>query len=65
LCDIGRTVTFFPPLDPPDLGGAQISNCTAAKDIVVKAGTVMRLKSKVTKNTGRADGDVLGLACRS
>jgi len=64
VCDIGATVVFFPPLDPIDAGGVQLTSCTPGEDIVVQAGTVLRLKSKVTKNTGRSDGDVLTLICR-
>ena len=64
VCDIGATVVFFPPLDPIDAGGVQLTSCTPGADIVVRAGTVLRLKSKVTKNTGRSDGDALALICR-
>ena len=64
ICDIGATVVFFPPLDPGDAGGAQLNSCTPGKDVVVPAGSLLRLKSRVTKNTGRRDRDSLVLICR-
>jgi cysteine-rich repeat protein len=64
VCDIGASVVFFPPLDPGDVGGAQLSSCTAGRDVVVNAGGVLRLKSRVSKNAGRTDRDVLSLICR-
>jgi cysteine-rich repeat protein len=64
VCDLGASVVFFPPLDPADAGGGQLSNCTPGQDIVVKTNSVLRLTSRVTKNTGRTDGDKLKLICR-
>ena len=64
VCDIGSRVDFFPPLDPADLGGAQLSACTPGIDIVVNAGTILRLRSRATLNGGRNDRDALLLNCR-
>ncbi len=64
VCDIGTRVDFFPPLDPADEGGLQTSTCTPGLDVVVRAGAVMRLRSRVTRNVGRHDKDALTLICR-
>jgi cysteine-rich repeat protein len=64
VCDIGTGVVFFPPLDPADLGGAQLSICTPGVDVVVQAGAVLKLRSRATQNSGRQDKDALVLTCR-
>jgi cysteine-rich repeat protein len=64
ICDIGTGVLFFPPLDPADQGGAQLSTCTPGVDVVVQAGAVLKLRSRAAQNTGKKDKDALVLTCR-
>ena len=64
ICDIGTGVVFFPPLDPADQGGAQLSACTPGVDVVVQAGATLKLRSRATQNTGAQDKDAIVLVCR-
>jgi cysteine-rich repeat protein len=55
-CDIGTGVEFDPPLD-------ELGVCTPGQDIVVDAGTKLKLRSFVRRNSGRPDRDRLMLVC--
>jgi hypothetical protein len=58
-CDVGTGVEFDPALDPGD----QLGTCTPGEDIVVDAGSKLKLRSFVRRNVGRADRDRLMLVC--
>ncbi|MFQ5353253.1 MAG: hypothetical protein ACE5D3_09325, partial [Candidatus Binatia bacterium] len=64
FCDIGTGVLFFPRLDPADQGGDQLLPCTDDVDVVVQAGTTLRLKSWTRRVIGRGDRDRLRLICK-
>jgi cysteine-rich repeat protein len=66
VCDIGTGVEFSSPLDPPDLGGAQVAICTPGVDIVVPTGTSLKLRSYARRATGspNRDIDTLRIVCR-
>ena len=59
LCDIGTGVEFDPPLDAT----TQESTCTPSEDIIVDAGTKLKLKSFARRVTERPDKDRLMLVC--
>jgi hypothetical protein len=58
-CDIGTGVEFAPPLDAAD----QVAICTPGQDIVVDAGTKLKLSSFIRRTSGPADRDRLTLKC--
>lgn len=61
LCDVGTGVLFDPPLEPE----AQASACTESVDVVVAAGTRLKLPARARTGSGRRDSDVLLLVCVS
>ncbi|NQY92345.1 MAG: hypothetical protein HRT46_11915, partial [Deltaproteobacteria bacterium] len=63
FCDVGTGVLFFPNLDPANLGGEQVATCSPSQDIIVAAGTRLRLKSKTRRVIGRSDRDAVRLRC--
>jgi cysteine-rich repeat protein len=63
FCDVGTGVLFFPNLDPANLGGDQVATCSPSQDIIVAAGTRLRLKSKTRRVIGRSDRDAVRLRC--
>jgi hypothetical protein len=58
-CDVGTGVEFDPPLD----GADQLATCTPGQDIVVDAGTKLKLRSFVRRDDGAPDRDRLLLVC--
>ena len=58
-CDIGVGVQFLPAID----AGDQVSPCTAGVDVVVPAGSRLKLRGRVTLASGQRDKDKLTLAC--
>lgn len=64
LCDIGTGVVFTPPLDPAILGGDQITSCTPGTDVVVPAGSSLKLLTLIRRDGLRTDKDRLRLICR-
>jgi hypothetical protein len=59
LCDVGTGVLFDPPLEP----AAQVSTCTPSVDVVVAAGTRLKLPARARTGSGRRDNDMVRLVC--
>jgi len=59
LCDLGTGVLFVPPLEP----AGQVSTCTPSVDVVVAAGTRLKLPARARTGSGRRDNDMVRLVC--